>query len=1334
MSTLDMRAFLQELFVRLDPETDVTPGSRVDSEFIQPLLRRLGSDPFSVDLRAFIYDRMAQEFPDVSTAEGDGVVDLLLKPLELLLDPVIREHQRIRRQLSLKDPATLTMEEAEALGANFFVPARELKYARGVVRLYFDAPRSETITPANVITSRLGLGFFPDGVQSTTAESMQLRQELSLYYFDVNVVAAEPGEQYNVEASELVRIVGINTVVQLTNKQRFRSGTPAEDAESYISRVRRSLTERSLVTQRGIMAQLSENFPDITRLNVVGFGDDGMMRDVLQGGSLGTCLAAGVAARTVHDGRAWSQTIRVQVDDAGIDFYTLIGPAGTPDRAHVLSVHGAFFGTPPLADLDVVCVISATQLEVATALPYGQSGLSWSLRRKEILVQGMPGGLPVVDGAPVAVSVPPDTVHIGGAYDVHLRSGALATDSIVISALTDELPVASGIDCDSDGLGEVTLNDVILAPYVGSTYDELSDLYKTLADTRARLLLQILEGPAAGTYPIRSATQPGVDGHPVLTMHAPYPAATTARRWRIIDALDQDLREPKTTRITASDLITLQGSDLVHTASSTDFTEYGVIVGDTLRILRGALSDDYQVVSISSDGKQLQLDRSLARTSSNLLFSVLRLSADNGVTLPLVRVTSVELLDAKKQPTGVKVPYMHPLRAVSTAFSNPAQGIKLDIPRAVVGIVSEPLNPGGAPQANLAGKVMQLEFSSFSFSITFVGPDPVSLTSIVDQLNTAAGAHAPVAVIIDTNRLGIIPVDGAARIVGSADGLVSALPALFGDVYYMDAGMVRNDNFTEHYLRNNIQPAYDRTYDVVELLDGTEQRADAVKYVTPYSGVTVAESPAGLIPRYSIISEHAYAPQVGVHAVMGARSLGTARLYFQDPTSLEVDGDTLFVATVDGAELSFVPDPSMEETLVPSPPNGVQPKDGTATGGTFTLLSLSQDFLLTGVLPGDFVDITYVPVVGSVALADPIPNLAGKELLLSTGTGADIRITFVNDSGGIAATDVTRAGALDQLNRKIGRTLFKLDVTNHLELEDTSYWIIRSTGNANALFGYSAVDDTDNESPHAGTYTVASCTATVLTLTTALPGVALYDRQQYQVYRRGIQRTTATQMAQQKGPVGLFYADVELVSKGTGNRYNLSADVELVPTGYISEGYELLTDDSNLSFSTEEALRIRFTPQFHEDGSNADPQSATTMYGQNVQVSYEYEPTVRGVHDFLFSEDARVVCANPLARYLTPYFVRVAIQYAGGPRTTDAERQLSTLIHAVFPQDSLEVSDLLHELSRRGANSITMPVTLYALVHGVDRRIRLVSSQDRINLGKIAAFIPDRIELTRTAG
>src|SRR5690606_5328506 len=116
MALLDLQTFLQERARVFDENLDVSPGSPFDTEVIQPLLRRLGQDPFTVDLAVFIRDRLRQAFPDMATEEGDALTDLLIKPSVLILDPIVREIFRIRNAQSFKDPTTLTIEEAESLG------------------------------------------------------------------------------------------------------------------------------------------------------------------------------------------------------------------------------------------------------------------------------------------------------------------------------------------------------------------------------------------------------------------------------------------------------------------------------------------------------------------------------------------------------------------------------------------------------------------------------------------------------------------------------------------------------------------------------------------------------------------------------------------------------------------------------------------------------------------------------------------------------------------------------------------------------------------------------------------------------------------------------------------------------------------------------------------------------------------------------------------------------------------------------------------------------------------------------------------------------------------
>jgi hypothetical protein len=170
MALSDFEAFLRERLALLDETRDVSPGSEADRLVIQPALRRIGSDPFSIDFVPFVQDRLNAEFPDMATKEGDATTDLLIKPAEILLDPVLREIRRIKGQQSFKDPDTLAIDEAAALGANLFAEPAPGDFARGVGRIYFASPQSVTVTPANFGKSKGGLRFFPSARQAIRLE------------------------------------------------------------------------------------------------------------------------------------------------------------------------------------------------------------------------------------------------------------------------------------------------------------------------------------------------------------------------------------------------------------------------------------------------------------------------------------------------------------------------------------------------------------------------------------------------------------------------------------------------------------------------------------------------------------------------------------------------------------------------------------------------------------------------------------------------------------------------------------------------------------------------------------------------------------------------------------------------------------------------------------------------------------------------------------------------------------------------------------------------------------------------------------------------------------
>jgi len=435
----------------------------------------------------------------------------------------------------------------------------------------------------------------------------------------------------------------------------------------------------------------------------------------------------------------------------------------------------------------------------------------------------------------------------------------------------------------------------------------------------------------------------------------------------------------------------------------------------------------------------------------------------------------------------------------------------------------------------------------------------------------------------------------------------------------------------------------------------------------------------------------------------------------------------------------------MEYQRIPALPDGTAPADGASASGSNVFTSASQSFRLSGVKPGDKLNVKTHPLVGSIILSDPVAFLAGTTLTYALDESPDRTIVFVRDDVSLASTDVTPQGAVDQINASAGETIAELSATNTLTFRTARDLVIRATSTASPVLlgdvaNYTPTRtfisaDINNASPHAGEYTTVTVGESTVTVTPVFPTNANWATpvtdQTFTVMRSGVQRITTTQMATQKAEASLYYADIELVSQGSGDAWNIDANEQLTVSGYKSDGYYLTTDDSNLTFSPAEKPKLVISRTILEDGVDDDPQNATQVTGQNIEITYDRSTTVQNVQDFAMSEVERVVCASPLSRHLIPHYIRYNFEYFGGSVESVVLADDEKYIKDLFPIDTLDASDLQKLASDRGATKVTNPLTLIAVVHGVDRGIWVQRSQDSLSTSRLSAFIPDVLNVTR---
>jgi hypothetical protein len=113
------------------------------------------------------------------------------------------------------------------------------------------------------------------------------------------------------------------------------------------------------------------------------------------------------------------------------------------------------------------------------------------------------------------------------------------------------------------------------------------------------------------------------------------------------------------------------------------------------------------------------------------------------------------------------------------------------------------------------------------------------------------------------------------------------------------------------------------------------------------------------------------------------------------------------------------------------------------------------------------------------------------------------------------------------------------------------------------------------------------------------------------------------------------------------------------------------------------------------------------------------------------ADTERVVNESPLGRHLVPHFVRFDLVYAGGSKEAEIEPLIERYINELNPSEALEASDIQQIVSSKGANSIVNPLDLVAVVYNFDRSVLINRSSNKLTTGRLSAFIPDVVTITR---
>lgn len=1330
MALEETRSFLEDLLLRYDPDIDLSDGSRAQTEVVDPILTRVGPDPFDEDISTFIIDRVRQVYPDLAFSEEDAFRDTVVDPMRILIEPIVREIKLVKLRSSLDNIESLSDDEVDALLANMFESRQAGGYSTGVVRAYFSIPQSVSVGLQSPASTRGGLRFFTTRPQSITADQMLLNVDGSEYYFDINYTAENRGDEYNVEAGSIVSIANLTTAVRVVNPRKFRNGVARETSTSFAARAEESQGDKTLTVSRGINRTLTEAFPGIRQLFSVGFRDPEMQRDVVTGGALGnipgddTAGAFSGTGSPVDDLDGDLTTPRLQAATGA--FVSRLGAVGTdPEQWYVSAAYtDPNTALPVFVDARVISVVSSTVVETDHEFPLSTPPVDvlWALRKRTLTITDIPGGVVFPDAATGNLEIEADEVHIGGKTDVYV-SGDTEEGAAQLTSLSDEQPVARGVSARTDAaLAVVAAADTVIV------YDS-----PVLAnDIVAGWSLSIEEGVDAGTYRILLATDVGSELH--LLLDQEMTGSQPDLSWRIVDDITTNLMDPRTIKIEGSDLVTAAGSNTITTTSGTNFLDASVQVGDVVR-LEGddLLEGDYTVEEVSA--VTIKITPVVAKTVTGVSYSVFTKSEP--IEAPFVRITSMDLLDSGGSPVGTEVPYRDPVLCVGRAFQN--EGARLSFEgRVKVGLVSDGISAGSAG------------FSVGGRELLWVQQDPQkAYTSALasGSYTFPAGTYtaAQVASVINAEpqfiNAGVyasVLSYGGLEYVGFYSRYLTTLFGSAGAQLGLSSGIT---NATVRTLDTSGDLLGVLPEDVFEVIDGVNSgdtsRVLTVAYTSAYGGVIAAgDGPLGPYP--TAYDNHLFNPDVGVRVQVGRPSVGSARAYFEAPTSAEFRYDeTSFIVEGTTRSLEYRPDPSNTRTYLPANPNTDLPSTGVSSSGASSVafVDTSVDFYYLGVTPGDILNIKYQPIDSTAPLATPAAlAVAGLTLVVRLDIDQYLSIAF--------PYDLTRQEIVDYINEQVGEDIAAITGTGELRLQTLSRRLdISEDSTALAVLSLDGAPRT-NEHPDAGSYIIAGLLdANTISLSslTPLSGTEYLDTQY--LLERYTQRVSATEMNENTDYTGLYYADVELRSVAPGNEYNIEEGNELEVSGHRADGYRLVVSNEATSYSRAEVVTAEISRTMLLVGSSDSPEEYVQLSGQNVQVSYDRSQLVDEVQSFVDADYDRVLCQEMLVRHLLPHYVNTNWTYSGGAAEPAAGQAMRAEILSVGPDTDFEVQQLIDSLKGIGAVSAysvdedkvsgRRAPLMVIIYHGADRRVRAKIVTDFINTTRAQAFIPDNLGVVR---
>jgi hypothetical protein len=265
-----------------NPETITTPAETIT----------ISADDLSA-ANTFLQQYLSSALPQGDFSVGSALYDLTVNAISYVVAYFNYQITTIQQGLSVANvaamPAGADQDNAvNALMSNLFVQPTAGQNSTGFVVCYLSQLTDVLVPPTALFNANATTSFTLNSTTNLLIPSTQLTPivnplgVIQQYQCSIPVISTGVGVQYNIQPTTFLSYTPFNPyITQIVSTTTFTGGLDTETSSQLLAAAPTAITLRDLTSNRAISTTLTTNFPQISEVVVVAYGDPEMQRDVV---------------------------------------------------------------------------------------------------------------------------------------------------------------------------------------------------------------------------------------------------------------------------------------------------------------------------------------------------------------------------------------------------------------------------------------------------------------------------------------------------------------------------------------------------------------------------------------------------------------------------------------------------------------------------------------------------------------------------------------------------------------------------------------------------------------------------------------------------------------------------------------------------------------------------------------------------------------------------------------------------------------------------------------------------------------------------------------------